>query len=505
MKNALLSGHAVSKSWGATVALSNVSFAIKPGEIHGLIGENGAGKSTLTKILCGVHTPSAGELRCDGVPVRRWTPETAIAAGIVTVHQDVNLIETMTVAENIFLNAEYAGRTGLDRRRMWAETAALLASLDVDVSPDDTLGTLPTDLRKMVQLARAVRQRPRVLLLDEPTSSLTAGEVEVLLRQVHKIAKTGVGVLYISHYLNEVFANADRLTILRDGVTAWTGPTADITIPAAIAQMIGSALRVPAVRANKPAPGPPALQVQGLSIDHRLYDVSFALQPGEILGIGGLVGAGLSDLARAIFSDAAAPVSGQISMGGQSTAWRSPADAMRAGVGLVTNDRHRSGALVDFSIADNITLPSLARLSDRLGLLQAKTISGEVSQHMTDLGVKASGPAAALSTLSGGNQQKVMLAKWFMTGPRVLILDEPTIGVDIGAKRAIKDLICAKADEGCAVLLLTSEMEEIAEIADRAIVMFRGRIVARFDNRGFSRADLTNAANTSAATIESIS
>ncbi len=503
MNNDLLSCHAISKSWGATVALSNVSFAIMPGEIHGLIGENGAGKSTLTKILCGVHAPSAGELRCDGIPVRRWTPEAAIAAGIVTVHQDVNLIETMTVAENIFLNAEYSMRTGLDRRRMRSETAALLASLDLDVLPDQTLGSLPTDLRKMVQLARAVRQKPRVLLLDEPTSSLTADEVEVLLRQVHKIAETGVGVLYISHYLNEVFANADRLTILRDGVTAWTGPTADITMPAAIAQMIGTELRQPALRRTVPRTGAPALYVQNLSMAHRLSDVSFSLQPGEILGIGGLVGAGLSDVARAIFADAAAPVTGEISIDGHPTAWRSPADAMRAGVGLVTNDRHRSGALVDFSIAENITLPSLGRLSGRFGMLRTRTIGGEVSQHMTGLGIKASGPDAALSTLSGGNQQKVMLAKWFMTAPRVLILDEPTIGVDIGAKRAIKDLICAKADEGCAVLLLTSEMDEIAEIADRAIVMFRGRIVARFENRGFSRSDLTNAANTSAARTES--
>ena len=505
MPEALLSGHSLSKSWGATVALSDVSFAISPGEIHGLIGENGAGKSTLTKILCGVHAASSGELRSEGVPVRRWTPEAAIAAGIVTVHQDVNLIETMTVAENIFLNAEYSVRTGLDRRRMRAETAALLASLELDVSPDQTLGSLPTDLRKMVQLARAVRQKPRVLLLDEPTSSLTADEVEVLLLQVHKIAKTGVGVLYISHYLNEVFANADRMTILRDGVTAWSGPTVDISMPEAIAQMIGTTLRRPAVRAHVPKPGPPALQVQGLSMAHRLQDVSFSLQPGEILGIGGLVGAGLSDLARAIFADAAAPVSGRISVGGQHTSWHSPADAMRAGVGLVTNDRHRSGALVDFSIAENITLPSLTRLSGRFGLLPTKAIAADVAQQMTGLGVKASGPDAALSTLSGGNQQKVMLAKWFMTDPRILILDEPTIGVDIGAKRAIKDLICAKADQGCAVLFLTSEMEEIAEIADRAIVMFRGRIVARFDSRGFSRADLTNAANTSTARTESIS
>ena len=501
MEKPLISGQSLSKSFGATVALSDVSFALMPGQVHGLIGENGAGKSTLAKILCGVHGPSTGELRLGGAHVTRWTPEAAIAAGVVTVHQDVNLIETMTVTENIFLNAERSTIFGLNTKAMEAEAASLLATLDIQVSPRAELGSLPTDLRKMVQLARAVRQKPRVLLLDEPTSSLTADEVGVLLAQVHKIAASGVGVLYISHYLNEVFDHTDHLTILRDGVTAWSGRTRDITLPDAISQMIGAKLRAPALRTKNPLPGTPALEVREMSLGNSLQNVSFAVQPGEILGIGGLVGAGLSDLARAIFADPAYSATGQVYMDGRSVRWSSPADAMRDGVALVTNDRHRSGALVDFSIADNIALPSLTAFAGPLGTLKAKSLKTGVASQMASLGVKARGPDAALSTLSGGNQQKVMLAKWFMTAPRVLILDEPTIGVDIGAKRAIKDLICAKADEGCAVLILTSEMEELAEIADRAIVMFRGRIVARFDAPGFSRADLTNAANTSSVTI----
>lgn len=500
MTDPLISGHSLSKSFGATVALSDVSFALMPGQVHGLIGENGAGKSTLAKILCGVHAPGTGALYLSGCRVARWTPEAAIAAGIVTVHQDVNLIETMTVTENLFLNAERSTLFGLNTKAMEAEAASLLAALDIQVSPRAEIGSLPTDLRKMVQLARAVRQKPRVLLLDEPTSSLTAGEVGVLLAQVHKIAAGGVGVLYISHYLNEVFDHTSHLTILRDGVTAWTGPTADITLPDAISQMIGAKLRAPALRARAPLPGPPALEVRGLSLGHRLQDVSFALQPGEILGIGGLAGAGLSDLARAIFADPAYLAIGEVRMGGQPVRWSGPADAMRNGVALVTNDRHRSGALVDFSIADNIALPSLAAFTGALGTLKSRALRAGVAHQMASLGVKARGPDAALSSLSGGNQQKVMLAKWFMTAPRVLILDEPTIGVDIGAKRAIKDLICARADAGCAVLILTSEMEELAEIANRAIVMFRGRIVARFDSPGFSRADLTNAANTASIT-----
>jgi ABC-type sugar transport system ATPase subunit len=500
MKDALISGQSLSKSFGATVALSDVSFSLMSGQVHGLIGENGAGKSTLAKILCGVHAPSTGELRLDGARVSRWTPEVAIAAGVVTVHQDVNLIETMTVTENIFLNAERTTVFGLNTKAMEGEAAALLASLDINVSPRAELGSLPTDLRKMVQLARAVRQRPKVLLLDEPTSSLTADEVGVLLAQVHKIAESGVGVLYISHYLNEVFDHTDHLTILRDGVTAWSGATTEITMSDAISQMIGARLRAPALRAKPPLSGPPALELRGMSLSHRLKDISFSVQPGEILGIGGLVGAGLSDLARAIFADPAFRAAGQVWAGGQQVHWSNPADAMNDGVALVTNDRHRSGALVDFSIADNITLPSLAAFTGPFGVLKADAMREGVAGQMAALGVKAQGPEAALSTLSGGNQQKVMLAKWFMTAPGVLILDEPTIGVDIGAKRAIKDLICAKADEGCAIVILTSEMEELAEIANRAIVMFRGQIVARFDTPGFSRADLTNAANTVSAT-----
>lgn len=495
----MLTARNISKSFGATQALDDVSITLEPGEIHGLIGENGAGKSTLVKILCGVHRPDKGQVTVGGATVTSWSPEAAIAAGLVTVHQDVNLIESMTVTENVFLNAEIKKGILLDRQAMSLETARLLERLELEVSPDTVLGSLPTDLRKMVQLARAMRQNPRVLLLDEPTSSLTAAEVDVLIRQVKSIAASGVSVLYISHYLNEVFEHTQGLTILRDGHTAWQGRTADITLTDAIRTMIGSALRGPVKRSKQANDSSaPVLELRGLSLGQRLTDISFSISPGEILGIGGLIGAGLGDLARTIFADPDfRPTGGDILVDGQAVNWTSPADAMEAGVALVTNDRHRTGALVDFSIADNIGLPSLKRFSTRLGVLKAGDLKKEVDAQMDSLSVKAAGPLAALSTLSGGNQQKVMLAKWFMTDPRVLILDEPTIGVDIGAKQSIKDLIVQKASEGCAVIILTSEMEELAEIADRALVLFRGRIVARLDTPGFTQADLTSAANAS--------
>ena len=492
----LLSGHGLSKNFGGTVALADVSFEIRAGEVHGLIGENGAGKSTLTRLLCGVHRPDAGELRLDGAPVAAWSPEAAIAAGVVTVHQDVNLIETMSVAENVFLNAELRRGPLLDRARMARETGALLADLAVPVAPEARVSDLPTDQRKMVQLARAVRQRPRVLLLDEPTSSLTASEVAVLTAQVRRIAAGGVGVLYISHYLNEVFEHTARLTILREGRTCWSGPTSAIRREDAIGAMIGGALREAAPKAALDAGRAKVLEVRDLSMGDRLRRVSFDLRRGEIYGIGGLVGAGLGALARALVGDPEhRPDAGEIRLDGAPVAWRSVGEAIAGGLALVTNDRHRTGALVEFSIADNIALPSLPRFAGTLGVLRRRAMASEVRGAMAALSVKAAGPDAALSTLSGGNQQKVMLAKWFLTSPRVLILDEPTLGVDIGAKRAIKDLIRRRAEEGCAVLLLTSEMEDIAEIADRAAVMFRGRIVARFEDPGFTREDLTRAAN----------
>lgn len=489
----------ISKAFGATQALDGVSITLQPGEIHGLIGENGAGKSTLVKTLCGVHRPDAGKIEVGGASIAGWSPEIAIASGLITVHQDVNLIETMSVAENIFLNAEIKRGPFLDQKAMAIEAQHLLDTLKLEISPQTVLGSLPTDLRKMVQLARAMRQKPQVLLLDEPTSSLTAVEVGILIAQVKSIAATGVSVLYISHYLNEVFEHTQSLTILRDGKMAWQGATADITLSEVIRTMIGGALRTSEkVDAAGKQLGDPVLEVRKLSLGHRLTDISFDIRPGEVLGIGGLIGAGLGDLARTIFADPEyRATSGDILMDGEAVQWDSPADAMDAGVGLVTNDRHRTGAIVDFSIADNIGLPSLNRFSNRLGVIKSSALKSEVETQMRQLSVKATGPLAALSTLSGGNQQKVMLAKWFMTNPRVLILDEPTIGVDIGAKQSIKELIVEKAAEGCAVIILTSEMEELAEIADRALVLFRGRIVARLDKPGFSQEDLTNAANAS--------
>jgi ABC-type sugar transport system ATPase subunit len=501
----VLSASEVTKIFGATVALDGVSFDLHVGEIHGLIGENGAGKSTLTRLLSGVHRPDGGKLWFDGQILGQWDPEAALAAGIVTIHQDLNLIETMTVAQNIFLNDEERGRFGLDEAFMNCATDRLLDELGITVRARDVVAELPADQRKMIQLARAVRLKPRVLLLDEPTSSLTQDEVGVLVAQVHRIAQRGVAVLYISHYLDEVFAHTDRLTILRDGRSVWSGPTAAITKDDAIKLMIGGTLSAPPARKiQKHVPKDvPALRVKGLSLGERLRDVSFDVQRGEIFGIGGLAGAGLGELARAIFGDPAfRPDTGSIEKDGVARDWRDVSDAIANGLALVTNDRHRTGALVDFSIADNVALPSLAKFSNRLGILRGRAINETALEAMRTLSIKATGPSVLLSNLSGGNQQKVMLAKWFATDPDVLILDEPTLGVDIGAKHAIKELIRARAAAGTAVLLLTSELDDIAELADRAIVVFRGAVCARLDATELSYNALLHAVHSPKAIAE---
>lgn len=501
-----LRAEGVGKRFGATRALSDVSFDLHAGEVHGLIGENGAGKSTLTRLMAGVHVPDEGRLLLDGLPVTHWDPHAALEAGVVTVHQDVNLIETMTVAENVFLGCELRRRAGLDRVAMTRETAEILRALGIEAGPGDIVADLPTDQRKMVQLARAVRRKPRVLLLDEPTSSLTGAEVEVLMAQVRRIAASGIAVLYISHYLDEVFAVTDRLTILRDGMRVWSGPTGEIAKADAIAAMIGARLSAEtAARRPPPTGAAPALSVRGLCLPGKLYDVSFDLNPGEILGIGGLAGAGLAELGRALVSDPAfRPSAGEIRKAGKRRDWRHPREAIADGVALVTSDRHRSGVLVDFSLADNIALPSLGRFTGRFGRLDRRAVRRAAEAGIAALSIKTTSPEAPLSSLSGGNQQKTMLAKWFATEPDILILDEPTLGVDIGAKATIKAHVRARATAGTAILLLTSELEDIADLADRAAIMFRGAIRTRLNHSELSHEALVAAAHNPDTTSEAI-
>jgi ABC-type sugar transport system ATPase subunit len=493
----LLECRAIGKRFGSTQALRGVSLALERGEIRGLIGENGAGKSTLTKILSGVHPPDDGAILMDGMPLSSWSPDDALRAGIVTVHQDVNLIETMTVVENVFLNCEKSlGRSGLlDRRGMNQEVTALLAELGVPAAPDDVVGDLPTDLKKMVQLVRAFRLRPRVLLLDEPTSALTQAQTEVVLDRIRRIAANGVAVLYISHYLSEVLDLVSTLTILRDGTAAWSGDRSETDLDQAITHMIGRRLEIPAPMAQPLRTDLPVLEVSGWSVADRVADVSLSVYAGEVLGIGGLAGAGLTDLARSLFGDADfAKSAGRMKITGRDITLRTPADAIENGMALVTADRLRSGALIDFSVADNLALPNLPRFTDARGFVRQTELDETTRGFISELGIRAEGPGAPLGSLSGGNQQKVMLAKWLATNPKVLVVEEPTIGVDVGSKEQIRSVIREALGKGVAVILLTTELDEVELLAHRAIVMFRGCIAGRFEQAGFTKAELLRVA-----------
>jgi ABC-type sugar transport system ATPase subunit len=490
----LLECRTVGKRFGSTQALRGASLALERGEIRGFIGENGAGKSTLTKILCGVHAPDEGIISMDGTPVSFDSPDDAIRAGIVTVHQDVNLIETMTVAENVFLNCERSHPAWriLERRKMADEVATLLADLEIPAGADDVVGDLPTDLKKMVQLVRAFRLQPRVLLLDEPTSALTHAQAEIVVDRIRRIAASGVAVLYISHYLSEVLELSNTLTILRDGAVVWSGLRRETDIDQAITHMIGRRLEATPAPVFPPTRNdPPVMEITGWSVADRVADVSIAVHAGEVLGIGGLAGAGLTDLGRSLFGDAEfASSAGTMKLDGRDITFESPADAIENGIALVTGDRLRSGALLEFSLADNLALPSLRQFTDARGFVRQTELEHTTDRYVSELGIRAEGVHAPLSSLSGGNQQKVMLAKWLATNPKVLIVDEPTIGVDVGSKEQIRTVIRSALEKGVAVIMLTTELDEVERMAHRAIVMFRGAVAGRFDQPGFTKADL---------------
>jgi len=493
----LLECQSIDKRFGSTQALRGVGLALEKHEIRGFIGENGAGKSTLTKILAGVHQPDSGNILMDGTPTKLSSPDDALRAGIVTVHQDVNLIETMTVAENVFLNCELGHPRWrlLDGRRMHDEVATLLEEFEVRAAPGDVVRDLPTDMKKMIQLVRAFRLKPRVLLLDEPTSALTHAQTAVVLRQIKRVAELGVAVLYISHYLAEVLELASTITIVRDGSVVWSGPSKDTDIDKAITHMIGRRLETAAPLAEPARDAPPVMEIAGWSVSDRVTNVSMAVHAGEVLGIGGLAGAGLTDLGRSLFGDADyLKNAGTMKLGGRDVALESPSDAISHGIALVTNDRLRTGALMDFSLADNLALPNLARFTDERGLVKQNELEETTGRYIAELGIRSEGPLAKLSSLSGGNQQKVMLAKWLATSPKVLIVDEPTIGVDVGSKEQIRSVIRAALEKGVAVIMLTTELDELALLAHRAVVMFRGSIAGRFDEPGFTKAELLRVA-----------
>jgi ribose transport system ATP-binding protein len=475
----------VSKRFGGIQALDGVGFDVAPAEIHAVVGANGAGKSTLLKILSGVVPPDSGEILLDGRPLRIPSPRAAHELGIGLVPQETTLCENLSIAENVFL-----GRFAWYRpRALEAETRRRLGELGLDFDPALPVSRLSVGQKQLVQIVRALVDQPRVLALDEPTASLSEGEVEHLFRILRDLRSRGVTLFFVSHRLKEIQAIADRATVLRDGKFVATVPARETPREELVRHMAGREVAV--VRGASSASADEALGVQGLS-GKGFRDVSFRLRKGEILGLFGLVGAGRTEVARALFG-IDPPEAGEVTAGGAPLRVRSPADAIAAGVALVPEDRKLQGLVLGMRIAANITLPGLDRLSV-LGAFSAARERGKACSFIEKLRIRCSGPDQPAGQLSGGNQQKVVLAKWLDPAPRVLILDEPTKGVDLAAKAEIQTIIRELARAGSAILLISSELEEVRQMADRILVFRAGRVSGEFPGEGATDAALMGAA-----------
>jgi rhamnose transport system ATP-binding protein len=465
----------VSKSFAATQALSDVSLDLRAAEVHGLVGENGAGKSTLVKILAGVHQPDTGTITLDGEPIVISGPAHARALGIAVVHQEPRLFPDLSVAENVFIGHAPAGPLGIvDWGAMRRQARTLFEGLDVRFDVQAPVRGLSMADQQLIEIAKALSVDAKVLILDEPTASLSAHEVERLFAIVRGLRDRGTAVLFVSHRLGEVFDLCDTATVLRDGKHVVTTSTRELTTADLIRHMVGRTVSLfPKAETEL---GEVRLEVEGLSRAGEFEDVSFSVRAGEIVGMAGLVGAGRTEVARVLFGidqrDA-----GEVRVNGRPVRFASPSEAMDAGIAYLPEDRHQEGLVLDFSIAENVTLPILPRLFPRL--LMRRSAERAVAGEFTDrFRVRMTGVDQSVGSLSGGNQQKVVLAKWLASRPSVLILDEPTRGIDIGAKVQVHRLISDLAASGLAIVLISSDLPEVLAMSDRILVLHEGRITA---------------------------
>lgn len=476
----VLSVEGISKSFGPVTALSDVNFDLRAGEVHALMGENGAGKSTLVKVLAGLHRQSAGQILIGGQPVEFDSPRDATAAGISVVHQELLLFGELTVAENVFAGHYPRKSSGLvDWHLMRQQARALLADLDChDLDVDTKLASLSVAMRQRVEIARALNQNAQVLILDEPTAALTESDAQRLLDIVLRLRDRGVGIIYVSHRMNEIFRISDRMTVLRDGKYVGTVDADQTDEAALVSMMVGRSIDQVFPKADVPI-GAPMLEVQGLSCGPLVQNASFTVHKGEILGLAGLVGSGRTELALTLFGITPAE-SGTIRIDGQQVSITSPRDARNAGIAYVPEDRGHQGLVKPMSIRENITMAILDRLSPG-GFLRRAEERQVAQDGFNRLGVRAAGIEQRVGDLSGGNQQKVVIAKWLETRPKLLILDEPTRGIDVGAKAEIHRLMGEMAGQGLAILMISSELPEVLAMSDRVLVIAEGRIAAELD------------------------
>ncbi|MDB6109385.1 MAG: ABC-type sugar transport system, ATPase component, partial [Pedosphaera sp.] len=466
----------ISKRFGPVQALSDVTFSVRRGTVHALCGENGAGKSTLMKILAGVHQPDAGTIEMSGRPCRFGAPVDALAAGISMIYQELDLAEDLTVAENIFLGSEPRGLLPftIDRRAMFTQTQGLAGQYGFTIDAHAIVADLSTGDCQIVELLKALRRRSAIIVMDEPTSSLSEAEAQRLFSVVRQLRERGLSIVYISHRLEEVVDLADDISILRDGKVVHSAPAAQLNIAAIVHHMVGRELNefFPAKEAEI---GKVRVEVKNLSSREGIRDVSFEVRGGEIVGLAGLMGSGRTEIARALFG-VQPKTSGEVWLDEVPVEIKSPADAIGRGMALLTEDRKRTGLCVGLPCFWNVTLPNLRVLGMKFFIQPAKE-AATAARVGSQMNVKWASPHAPAGSLSGGNQQKLLVARWLLAGSRFMIFDEPTRGIDVGAKREIYTLLNALAKEGKAILFISSELPELFGVADRILVMRRGKLV----------------------------
>lgn len=464
----------VSKSFPGVMALNQVSFNLKSREVLALLGENGAGKSTLMKILSGVYAKDSGTIKIFNQVVEDMNTKKAQALGIAIIHQELNMCAHLTVAQNIFLGRELTEYGMISSRRMNAEAKKILSSLNIELDPETVVGDLPVSKQQMVEIAKALSTDAKVLIMDEPTSALTSKEIEDLFLIIHKLKNEGCGIVYISHRLEELEHIVDRVTILRDGEFIKSMNYSETSLPEIISCMVGRDIKekFPRVTCDK---GEKILEVKNLNAGRLVRNINLNLYAGEIVGMAGLMGAGRTETTRAIFG-VDPKDSGEILLDGKAVKIEKPMDAIRNGIVLVPEDRKKDGLCTKLSIRDNIALPNLDHLCNKIGMINRKKERGMAEKAVTDLKIKLPNIDVNAGSLSGGNQQKVVVGKWLRRKSRVIIFDEPTRGIDVAAKVEIYNLMNALKQQGIGVLFVSSEMPEVLGISDRIIVMCDGKI-----------------------------
>lgn len=482
----------ISKSFPGVKALNNVQLRVRRGTVHALMGENGAGKSTLMKVLIGMYPMDSGTIIYKGQPVTIDKTETALKMGISMIHQELSPVPYMSVAENIFLGREPCNRMHvIDKKQMLTQTRKLLADLNLDIDPSALMKDLSMANTQLVEIAKAISYDSSVVVMDEPTSAITEREVEHLFEMIRALKSRGVAIIYITHKLDEVFKIADEITVFRDGKHVATVSAAETTRDSLISMMVGRELTNLFPKEQVPI-GDVMLSVRNLTRQGKVYDVSFDLRRGEILGLAGLMGAGRTEVIEGIFGIVRID-SGEIFIKGQKVEIKAPSDAIQHGMALLTEDRKLTGIMGALPVRDNMVIASLASYG-RAGILNLRLINQICSQEKTRLDIKTPSMDQLIRNLSGGNQQKVLVSRWLLTTPDILILDEPTRGIDVGAKAEIHRLMSLLAREGKAIIMISSELPEILGMSDRVLVMHEGHLTGEFDREDATQENILRAA-----------